>query len=88
MELRDQLQGYIAGFEQVLARQRSRQIRHYRTFLEEILEQIENYDPFETAMRFPEYEETDEDEWEEDSEETEENIEEDDIFGGNGRWTS
>lgn len=88
MELRDQLQGYIAGFEQVLARQRSRQIRHYRAFLEEILEQIENYDPFETAMRFPEYEETDEDEWEEDSEETEENMEEDDMFGGNGRWTS
>lgn len=103
MEQREMLHSYIAGFEHVLARQKSRQIRHYRAFLEQILTQMEDYDPFAETMWFPEYEEPEDDEWPDDewtestdqddrwkgnSEDSDEESEEDEIFGGNGKWTS
>lgn len=75
--MREQIQEMIRQFEYYLSKQNPRRIRNYRRYLEQVIEQIELYDPFAAAMEFDEYEE---EKWEEeDSEEFDE---------GGWTWTS
>lgn len=87
-EARDQIQSFIRYFEYLLSEQNPRPINKYREFLEQIISQLENYDPFAAPVELPEYEE---DDWEDDG--SGENGEDDDIsggesYGGTGQWTS
>lgn len=99
MELRDQIHAYIAGFDRALMSQSPRRIRNYRAFLEQVLAQIEAYDPFAAEMSFPDYVDSEddwEDEWdddwkdesEEDAEEKSQDDAENNAYGGNSEWTS
>lgn len=61
-----------------------RQIRKYRQYLERVIDQLENYDPFGDLFTMDEYEE-DDDDW------LNEEEEEDDDFIGEGsrrKWTN
>lgn len=98
--LREQVQGMIRQFEYYLTLQNPRVIRNYRRYLEQVISQLESYDPFAVPVEFGEYrdEDWDEEEGEDgetpDSEETAENTyenedateedEDDDIFGIKG----
>lgn len=75
--MRDQLHRFIASFEIVLESQNLRKIAKYRHFLEQVLEQMEGYDPLEQQLIFQEYQAG-----EEDFEDTEDNEE------GGVKWTS
>lgn len=57
--MREQLQEMIRQFEYYLSKQNPRMIRRYRRYLEQVIEQIETYDPFAVSMEFEEYEEDD-----------------------------
>ena len=57
--MREQLQEMIRQFEYYLSKQNPRMIRRYRRYLEQVIEQIESYDPFAVSMEFEEYEEDD-----------------------------
>lgn len=84
-DLREQLQSYIRYFEYLLSRQDPRPIARYRNYLEQILEQLEEYDPFAPRMEFQDYQE----EWDEDETQEEEGQEEfDELQGGEKKWTS
>lgn len=63
--MREQIQGMIGQFEYYLSKQNPRMIRNYRHYLEQVIEQIESYDPFAMSMEFDEYEEEEWDEGEE-----------------------
>lgn len=63
--MREQIQDMIRRFEYELSKQDPRKIRNYRRYLEQVIEQIENYDPFAMAMEFEEYEEEESNENEE-----------------------
>lgn len=80
--LRDQIQYYIRHFDYLLSKQNQRPIQRYRKFLEQIIEQMDDYDPFAQPVSFQEF---DEDEWEED---LEEDNSKEDFNGGTGGWTS
>lgn len=58
--MREHVQNYISSFEVVLERQDPRRIAKYRRFLEQMIAQMENYDPLAEQMIFEEYEEKDE----------------------------
>ena len=77
--LREEIQTFIRYFEALLERQNLRQIKKYRLYLEKILDQLENDDPFREEVIFPEYDDTD---WDED--------EAFDIFDGreSSKWTN
>ena len=67
--MREHVQNYISSFEVVLERQDPRRIAKYRRFLEQMIAQMESYDPLAEQIIFEEYEEKDaelEDEKEED----------------------
>lgn len=83
--MREQLGGFIRYFDSLLERQEEREIKKYRKFLEQVLEQMESYDPFEIRMEFEEYE-GEEDEW--DGWEDEEDAWDEEDEGEDGRWTS
>ena len=95
-DYRDQVQQFIQYFEYLLSRQNPRQIKKYRSFLENVIDGYEEFDPF-AATKMPEYREN---EWEddrdgeqngdwEDDQDGEQNGDwEDDWNGGNGQWTS
>lgn len=67
--MREHIYNYIANFEMLLEQQDPRRIAKYRRFLEQVMYQVEGYDPFAEEMIFEEYEEEDE---QEDSNEEEE----------------
>ncbi len=77
--LREEIQTFIRYFEALLEGQNLRQIKKYRLYLEKILDQLENDDPFREEVIFPEYDDTD---WDED--------EAFDIFDGreSSKWTN
>lgn len=79
--MREQIQQYIRSFEMLLEGQDSRKIAKYRRFLEQIIRQVEGYDPFATELIFEEYHEDEEDGRDEDERD------EDEREGGFG-WTS
>lgn len=58
--MREHVQNYISSFEVVLERQDPRRIAKYRRFLEQMIAQMESYDPLAEQMIFEEYEEKDE----------------------------
>ena len=58
--MREHVQNYISSFEVVLERQDQRRIAKYRRFLEQMIAQMESYDPLAEQMIFEEYEEKDE----------------------------
>lgn len=58
--MREHVQNYISSFEVVLERQDPRRIAKYRRFLDQMIAQMENYDPLAEQMIFEEYEEKDE----------------------------
>lgn len=89
-DLRMQIQSYIRYFEYLLSKQNPRPINRYRKYLEQVIVQLEEYDPFAVQMEIPEYEE---EEWDDESEDGDYEDEdyEDELSGyqgGNGRWTS
>lgn len=59
-DMRLQLKQYMSYFEQLLMAQRPRAIQNYREYLERIIVQLEDYDPFAGAIEFPEYQHVDE----------------------------
>ncbi len=59
-DMRLQLKQYMSYFEQLLMAQRPRAIQNYREYLERIIAQLEDYDPFAGTIEFPEYQHTDE----------------------------
>lgn len=75
--MREHVQNYISSFEVVLERQDLRRISKYRRFLEQMITQMESYDPLAEQMVFEEYEENDEELEDQDEEEK-----------GNVVWTS
>lgn len=70
--MREHIQYYIRNFEMLLEQQNSRRIAKYRRFLEQVMEQIEGYDPFAKEMIFEEYEEEDEEERDEEEQDEKE----------------
>lgn len=58
--MREHVQNYISSFEVVLERQDPRRIAKYRRFLDQMIAQMESYDPLAEQMIFEEYEEKDE----------------------------
>lgn len=58
--MREHVHNYISSFEVVLERQDPRRIAKYRRFLEQMIAQMESYDPLAEQMIFEEYEEKDE----------------------------
>lgn len=76
-QVREQIMYYIGYFEYLLSKQNLRPIKRYREYLEQMIVQLEEYDPFAVPMEFPEYE------WEDDEEESYDSDE-----GGEGTWTS
>lgn len=81
--LREDIRIFIQNFEQLLVRQDPRPIKRYREFLEQVIEQIEISDPFETAVHFPEYEEPEDEDWTDENrtdEDEEADSDEDDFF--------
>lgn len=85
LSIREQIQNFIRYFDYLLAQQNMRQIRKYRQYLEHVIDQLENYDPFGDLFTMDEYEE-EEDDWLDEEED-----EEDDDFigeGGHKKWTS
>lgn len=83
-DLRDQIQYHIRRFDYLLSKQNQRPIQRYREYLEQIIGQLENYDPFAPPVPFQEF---DEDAWEEDEDMEDDNSKED-FNGGTGGWTS
>lgn len=59
--MREHVQNFISNFEVILESQNLRRIAKYRRFLEQMIAQIEGYDPFAEQMVFEAYEEDDED---------------------------
>lgn len=59
-DMRLQLKQYMSYFEQLLMAQSPRAIQNYREYLERIIAQLEDYDPFDGTIEFPEYQHTDE----------------------------
>lgn len=80
-DMRLQLQSFIQYFEYLLSRQNPRPIQKYKNYLEQIIEQLEAYDPFSAQREFPEYEE----EWDEETEDEEEFT---GLQGESVKWTS
>ncbi len=74
--MREHVQNYISSFEVILESQNLRRIAKYRGFLEQMITQIESYDPFAEQMVFEEYEENDEE------------LEDDEDEKGDVVWTS
>jgi len=72
--LREQIRDAIQQFEYYLAKQNPRSIRNYRTYLEQMIEMLEGYDPFAAVMEFDGYQD---EEWEDEEDE-----------GGGQIWTS
>lgn len=60
MGLRNQVRAYIETFDYLLTNQDPRRIKKFRCFLEQILTQLESYDPFEVEIHLPNYDETEE----------------------------
>ena len=58
--MREHVQNYISSFEVVLERQDPRRIAKYRRFLEQMIAQMESYDPLVEQLVFEEYVENDE----------------------------
>lgn len=84
LSVREQIQSFIRYFDYLLTQQNMRQIRKYRQYLEHVIDQLENYDPFGDFFTMDEYEE-DDDDW------LNEEEEEDDDFIGEGsrkKWTN
>lgn len=77
--MREHIQNYIRSFEMLLEQQNSRRIAKYRRFLEQVMGQIEGYDPLASEMIFEDYQEEDEEERDEDEQDEEE---------GGITWTS
>lgn len=87
-ELRSQILNYIRQFDYLLSKQNERPIKKFREFLEPLIEQLENYDPFAWQVSLPEFDEA---LWEEDEGEEPddpENDVEESFHGGTGGWTS
>ena len=83
LSVREQIQSFIRYFDYLLTQQNMRQIRKYRQYLEHVIDQLENYDPFGDFFTMDEYEE--DDDW------LNEEEEEDDDFIGEGsrkKWTN
>ena len=80
MSWRNQIGDYIRYFDNILEQQNPRAIRNYRSFLESVIDQVENYDPFESYVDFPEYQEEEESWLDDDFEDDEED--------GGVKWTS
>ncbi len=80
--LRDQISKYIRSFELLLAKQNPRSIKKYRSFLEQIINQLEMKDPFEQKIFFEDYEEED---WE-DEKESEEKFDFFNKKNGGNEW--
>lgn len=70
--MREHIQQYIRSFEIILEQQDSRRIAKYRKFLEQVIQQVEAYDPFATEMIFVEYKDEDEEEKDENEQNEEE----------------
>jgi len=69
--MREYIQNYIANFEMILEGQDTRRIEKYRRFLEQIMQQLEGYDPFAEEMIFEEYQEDEEEDEETETDEEE-----------------
>lgn len=84
---REQIQILIRNFDRILAEQNPRPIKNYRQYLEQVIEQMEEYDPFQQEMSFPEYDEDewDEDDWDEDEWEEDDT---DDLEEDGKKWTN
>ncbi|MBO5461458.1 MAG: Hsp70 family protein [Ruminococcus sp.] len=83
-DLREQVGMFIRNFEMILEKQDSRKIKRYRSFLKEVIQQTEVYDPFGEIHAFDTFDENwdEDDEWDADDEVNFYNP------GGSGRWTS
>ena len=77
ISIREQIQEAIRYFDYLLTQQNMHQIRKYRQYLEHMIEQLENYDPFGELFTVDEYE-------------YEEEEEDEDFLGEGGRkkWTN
>lgn len=60
--MREHVQNFISNFELILEGQNERRIAKYRRFLNQMVAQMENYDPLAQQMVFQEYDEDDLDE--------------------------
>lgn len=86
LSVREQIQSFIRYFDFLLTQQNMRQIRKYRQYLEHVIDQLENYDPFGDLFTMDEYEEDEEEDWL-----NEEEGEDDNDFigeGGHKKWTN
>lgn len=81
---REYIQQLIMQFEMCLNQQNNRRIAKYRRFLEDVIPQLESFDPFATPIQFEEYEENEE----ESEEEEDENPWNGSNEGGGTIWTS
>ena len=70
--MRGQVQEYIRSFEMVLDSQNPRNIAKYRKFLEQVIGQLEAYDPFATEVIFETFDFEDEEVFEEEKDEEDE----------------
>ncbi len=60
--MREHIQRFIASFEMLLEKQNPRKIEKYRHYLEQVIPQMEGYDPFARPMVIEAYEDMEEDE--------------------------
>lgn len=87
-QVREQIMNYISHFDYLLAKQDPRPIKRYREYLEQIIRQLEEYDPFAAPLEFTDYD------WDEDlGDDGEEDMddEEESLYGdeeGGRTWTS
>lgn len=81
---REYIQQLILNFELCLNQQNNRRITKYRRFLEDVIPQLESFDPFATPIQFEEYEENEEESEEEEDEDPWNGSNE----GGGTIWTS
>lgn len=70
--MREHVQNFISNFEIILESQNLRRIAKYRRFLEQMIVQMEGYDPLVQEIIFEEFNEDDEDELDEDEEQDDE----------------
>ncbi|MBQ8803634.1 MAG: Hsp70 family protein [Tyzzerella sp.] len=82
--MREHVQNFIRNFEMVLEGQNTRRIAKYRRFLEQMIAQMEGYDPLAQEIIFEEFDENEEDEIDENEEDDEDKDEEE----GGIIWTS
>ena len=81
--MRDYILNLIRNFEMLLEKQDLRRITKYKKFVEQMIDQLQGYDPLAEQIIFTDFEESEEF----DIEDSEEDEEEDDDDGG-FVWTS